>query len=492
MKNFYFEKTLALDIREESVALVLLGKKIRDIDILAFHYFQMPPLRKNDEEAERYFLAEINRFLLRHNEFPHNFVISIPRCYVSFKSFDLPAPDRKSVESMVEFEVDKHFSTNVDDLCYSCLISEISKTDFHIVLSAVQKEIAQYYLELIQRLNLKPTTIDVSTFSNLSLIYSNGHKPQTLIAVIDLSSTAFEVTILKNGIIEITKNIHLDDAEFTHRYFNENTPREYYEKHANPLAQKVIDETLVALSSCNRLGPDDTVEQIHLVGGGPYAEFLARQLEQQAKIPVHLVTSENTPHLKTVDDFEPAFLATSLSLGLREFKSNGSEINLLPAELRPRKKKVNIKTTLGLSIAVVLLLITWFSNKIIYNKTTLASLESQLQELKTQVGDLEKIDLEFENLKDFINIFNRIDQQAPFKLPILEELSRILPQDTWLTNISIAKNKIELKGFSASASKLVPLLENSPFFKDTGFNGTIVNQAEGEKFTIRSTLQSPK
>ena len=43
MKNFYFEKTLALDIREESVALILLGKKLRDIDVLAFHYFQMPP-----------------------------------------------------------------------------------------------------------------------------------------------------------------------------------------------------------------------------------------------------------------------------------------------------------------------------------------------------------------------------------------------------------------------------------------------------------------
>ncbi|MFQ5445273.1 MAG: PilN domain-containing protein, partial [Nitrospinales bacterium] len=442
--------------------------------------------------AERYFLAEINRFLLRHNEFPQNFVISLPRSYISFKSFDLPAPDRKSVDSMVEFEMEKHFSTSVDDLCFSYLISEISKTDFHVVLSAVQKDITHYYLELIQRLSLKPSTIDVSTFSNLSMIYTNGQKPENLIAVIDLCSTSFEITLLKNGIIEITKNIHLDDTEFSHHYFKEDIPREFYEKYANPMAQKIIDETLVALSSCNKLTPEDSVEQIHLAGGGPYAESLARQLEQQAKVPVLLVTSENTPNLKPVDDFEPTFLVTSLSLGLREFKSNGSEINLLPPELRPKKKKVSIKTTLGLSLAVVLLLIAWFSNKIIYNNTTLASLENQLQEIKTQVGDLEKIDVEFENLKNFINIFKQIDQQAPFKLPLLQELSRVLPKDTWLTNISITKNKIELKGFSASASKLVPLLENSPYFKDTGFKGTIVNQEEGEKFTIRSTLQVSK
>ena len=81
-----------------------------------------------------------------------------------------------------------------------------------------------------------------------------------------------------------------------------------------------------------------------------------------------------------------------------------------------------------------------------------------------------------------------IDEREPLKLPVIQELTRILPQDTWLTDMSMIKNKIEIKGFSASAAKLIPIIENSPFFKDTAFNGSIVRQKEGDKFTIRASL----
>ena len=85
--------------------------------------------------------------------------------------------------------------------------------------------------------------------------------------------------------------------------------------------------------------------------------------------------------------------------------------------------------------------------KIIHNNVTLSSLETQLSEVKSKVGALEKVDLEFENLKRFVTIFNAIDKREPLKLPIIEELTRILPQDTWLTDMSMKKNKIDCYGY---------------------------------------------
>ena len=88
-----------------------------------------------------------------------------------------------------------------------------------------------------------------------------------------------------------------------------------------------------------------------------------------------------------------------------------------------------------------------------------------------------------------MDIFNAIDKQHPSKLSLLERLSQALPKDTWLTNIKFKKGEMEIKGFSPSASKLIPLIEQSPRFKKTGFVGSIIKEPMGEKFTIRAKLE---
>ena len=123
---------------------------------------------------------------------------------------------------------------------------------------------------------------------------------------------------------------------------------------------------------------------------------------------------------------------------------------------------------------------------------TLASLDSQLQEIKIQAEDLEKIDLEFNNLKLEINRFNSIREKYPIKVPVLAELSRTLPPDTWLTSLKVSKNQMEINGYSSLASKLVPLLEKSPYFQETNFIGTILRESKGEKFTIRTQIARNK
>ena len=69
---------------------------------------------------------------------------------------------------------------------------------------------------------------------------------------------------------------------------------------------------------------------------------------------------------------------------------------------------------------------------------------------------------------------------------MLIELSRIIPKDTWLKKIQFKKGQMKIKGISGSASRLVPIVENSNFFRDTRFMGTIITDSGGEKFTISS------
>ncbi|MFQ5671610.1 MAG: PilN domain-containing protein [Nitrospinales bacterium] len=493
MKPFYLDKSLGLDIREESVAITLLGKQLRSIHTLGSRFFKIQPLRGNDEsaeKAEKFFLEEINRFLMRYPHAPNNVILSLPRNLITFKTFDLPAPDRKSIDAMIKFELEKHCAVSVDSLYFSYLATEKAKNQFHIVLSAVKREVADYYLDLIKKIDLKPSIMDVSTFSNLNLIQSNGGVKERIATVIDLGSTGMDISILKEGVIETSRNVPIQDAEFLASYFRDDYPPEHFKKSSEKLGRIIIDEIQTCLSSCNSIAPDEPVEKIYLFGGGYYAEPLAEYLEQQTGVTAKTVAPPYDKNQTISPNFVPSLMGTSLSLGLRKLRSNWAEINILPRTLRPKKSKFNLKTTLAFSVIVALLLVGLLVVKIVHNNLTLNNLKDQLKEARSQVVGLEKIDLEYDALMQFVDLFANIDKQSPPKLPVLQELSTIIPKDTWLTDISFSKDKMEIKGLSASASKLIPILESSPYFKDTAFNGSIVTQGNGEKFTIRSTVEA--
>jgi len=84
---------------------------------------------------------------------------------------------------------------------------------------------------------------------------------------------------------------------------------------------------------------------------------------------------------------------------------------------------------------------------------------------------------------------NAIERQSPLKLPLLQELSQRLPKDTWVTRIAIKQNRVEIRGYSVSASELILKLEESEFLKDTQFKGPVTTQSLGKRFTIQSTME---
>jgi general secretion pathway protein L len=151
---------------------------------------------------------------------------------------------------------------------------------------------------------------------------------------------------------------------------------------------------------------------------------------------------------------------------------------------------VNLQVTLALAATVVLLLAGWFVNRVVYTNKALITLDTQLNEIKGQVASLEKIDLEYEALKNYVDILNTISKQYPDKLPVLDELSHSLPRNTWLTHLKVKQDEIEIKGYSPVASNLIPILEKSKIFKETSFVGTIISESAGEKFTIHADLEA--
>ncbi len=75
---------------------------------------------------------------------------------------------------------------------------------------------------------------------------------------------------------------------------------------------------------------------------------------------------------------------------------------------------------------------------------------------------------------------------------IVEEMSRIIPDSTWLTDVQIDGGKVLFSGFSRSAAALIPILEESKLFRAPTFRTPVVRVAnqQGERFTISMDVET--
>ena len=491
MKPVFLEKSLGMDIREESVTLTLIGKKLRTIEILAGKTIALKPLTGKDEKAEKHFLNKVNRFLIEQDTWPESVVVSLPRSYVTFKTFELLAPDLESVQSMVEFELERQFSSGLEDLFYTFQITHKHENSFHIASAAIKKEIANYFLELIRKLNLTPTILDVSTFANCNLAFSQEiENDSTIWALADISTENLDIALIKNNAIEFSRSRRCAWQAIKNANSGKTNDPAKWDDLSWEISKTIIDELQQALSSCRNIEENELVGQIFVTGGGVLIPQITQNLEKETEVSTTALKVPESVNPTLPESFSSSLMLTSLGLGMRELKKQKFETNLIPADLQPKRKKVNIKLTLAMAATVVLLLAGWFANKTVYTNKTLTTLDGQLNEIKGQVASLEKIDLEYDSLKQYVDILNTIRNQYPDKLPVLGELTRSLPRDTWLTHIKFKQREVEVKGFSPVASKLIPLLEQSKTFIKTGFVGTIISESAGEKFTIRAELEA--
>ena len=306
-------------------------------------------------------------------------------------------------------------------------------------------------------------------------------------AVADISPDGLDIALIKNNVIEFSRNLNWSKPAIKEANSGEKSNSVQLENLSTEITKNLINELQQALSSCRNIEHNELVGHIFLTGSGVLAPYIAKNLEKEAEVPT---TDLQPPEsLITRESSSSSLTLTSLGLGLKELKKQNIETNLLPQNLRPKRKKVNLKVTLALAATVALLVVGWFVNGIFYTNKALSTLNEQLSEIKDEFASLEKIDLEYEALKNYVNILSTISKQYPDKLPVLDELTQSLPRSTWLTHLKVKKGEVEIKGYSPAASNLIPILEKSKTFKETGFAGTIISESAGEKFTIHANLE---
>jgi general secretion pathway protein L len=81
--------------------------------------------------------------------------------------------------------------------------------------------------------------------------------------------------------------------------------------------------------------------------------------------------------------------------------------------------------------------------------------------------------------------------KQPSMAMVVEALSRVLPDDAWLTRLEVEQGTVRLTGNAANASALIGRIEASGHFADVQFSApTTLADGEGESFTITARIIS--
>lgn len=137
--------------------------------------------------------------------------------------------------------------------------------------------------------------------------------------------------------------------------------------------------------------------------------------------------------------------------------------------------------------AIVLLSI---SAAIIYSQKhirALAEAETQAQEIRDRAESVRNRIQRSEETIQTLAKLHRMKREGVTTLQVLEELSRILPDTAWLTDLRIDGNEVEISGMASGAANLLPVLERSGFFSQAALTSplTLVPSENKERFSIR-------
>ena len=183
--------------------------------------------------------------------------------------------------------------------------------------------------------------------------------------------------------------------------------------------------------------------------------------------------------------------------------ANGHTLEMLPvAEWTPRRLSQLQKINLGLLATLFALCFAAIVVPIAQRRAEVIALQPMVDKARNEADATRKIEAEFQRLSQEYQMATTKKYQAYAVVDIIEELTRLSPDTTWLQSLEMksppgagkGKNSIrevQLIGEAASASKMIEALEQSPLLQNTTQRAqtTRGSQPNTERFQIATELK---
>jgi len=430
--------------------LSALGRRFGRFTVLDELHLQRPAT----EDAP----AKVAAFLARHHLREARVMACLPREEVLVRFLNLPQEAEPQLAKVVGYQLGSLHPYKDDQVYWDCAVvdRDPKAKQIGVLVVVAEKSRVNRSKQELQELGLRLSGLTLGA-SALAVLLKPLLPPAALILC--GRDTGVELLSFCQGNLCAALEIPLEPSASVHERFQ----REWHRALA---ALPVADPAAVPWFGCGYVPP-------------PFAVFL----EGASPLPA--------PKLKLgkrqgVEGFEWPALAG----GYAGIMRGAGFVNLLPPEERWQPSPGLRLPIYALGATAVLLGLTLASHAWIERAMYSRALERALRRLEVPARQLRSQNQEAGALEARAAVLENIRADNWQRLRMLQELTKLLPDGTWLQELHISEDTLEINGSSEHAAELVPPLENSPYFTQVEFTAPITRDNQNrEVFRIRMRLK---
>jgi Tfp pilus assembly protein PilN len=430
--------------------LTALGRRFRHFMLLD----ELPLSEPLSEEAP----AKVADFLDRHGLREARVMACLPREAVLVRFLDLPAEAETQLAKIVGYQLGSLHPYKDDQIYWDCaLVGRDPKAkQVSVMVVVAEKERVNRCKQALQELGLRLSGLTLGAAA-LAVLVKPLLPPGALI--ICGRPSGVELLSFHQGNLCASQQIPLEPSASAKERFD----REWHRALA---ALPVSDAATVPWFVCGSVPV-------------PFSDLL----EGTSPLPAPKL---NLSRRQNSLGFECPALAAAYAGLIR----GASSINLLPPEERWQPHAGARLPVYALGAIAALLALPLASHGWIQRALYGRALERALRGLEVPTQQLRRQNQETSNLESRAAVLGTLQAGNWQKLNLLQEVTHLLPDGTWLQELHISEETVEINGYSTHAADLVPPLENSPYFTQVEFTAPIIRDNQNrEVFRIRMRLK---
>jgi len=168
-------------------------------------------------------------------------------------------------------------------------------------------------------------------------------------------------------------------------------------------------------------------------------------------------------------------------------------LNLLPAEQRVKSVNPRTRFNLALGAACVLLLVVVMAQSLYLREHQVRELEAAIEEVQDEARQVARIRKQIEDASEAAGFLATRRAEAPLAIEVLADVTRILPDDTYLDRLVISPSSVQMQGKSQNAQQLIEKVNESPMLDEAAFRGSTRLDARTslEIFEVNARIATP-
>lgn len=418
-------KILGVNIDSGSLNASLIDSTFRSVKHLKTERTVLPG---NKEERNSVILETLTKW--QKELMPTGVVIGLPLQNFSWRTIEMPSMKKTDMQNALYFELEKYLPLPMDEYLYDFLVAGSGKRAPNMVkvmVFSIKKDILNGLLKIVIEAGMEILSVRCSTTDILCGVMDISGEKRLEGIFVNVSDDAYELAGLLDSVPVYMKRV--------------------------PKAVEVKDEiAALAIQYPGKLYVSGPMDQ------SVTCEFNSRKFQVL------------TPDLLASSYVKKTFL----------------NLNFLPAEFIKEKKDHYPYIIGGLAAATILIflltgVVAWFKDW-----RASGEIEAKITAIKSKAsGTIEaqkKLDLLQNDRSELLEFQNK----SNITIRVLSILSKTLPKDAWLMNLSIDdKGKVEMEGFTTKTSNLVVALEKSNVFKNISFSAPIISKNREERFALK-------